>query len=92
MSVVRPFSIAESVFPDSDGPLRAKNTRQYEAMVTLKGNLAASAFALAVVTGDPCLNGELVAPCPRPAAASRWGAGGGPSRRGGILCPGNLRT
>ena len=33
----------ELVFPDSDGKPMAENTRQYEAIVTLKGNIEAFA-------------------------------------------------
>lgn len=39
-------------FPDSDGLPMAENTRQYEAIVTLKGNIEAFAPADAFVAGD----------------------------------------
>jgi Uma2 family endonuclease len=42
----------ELVFPDSDGKPMAENTRQYEAVVTLKGNIEAFAPAEAFVAGD----------------------------------------
>jgi Uma2 family endonuclease len=40
------------VFPDSDGKPMAENTRQYEAIVTLKGNVEAFAPTTAFVAGD----------------------------------------
>jgi Uma2 family endonuclease len=46
---VPPFGL---VFPDSDGQPMAENTRQYEAIVTLKGNIEAFAPESAFVAGD----------------------------------------
>ncbi|MFO0825604.1 MAG: Uma2 family endonuclease [Gemmataceae bacterium] len=42
----------ELEFPDSDGMPMAENTRQYEAIVTLKGNIEAFAPKDAFVAGD----------------------------------------
>ena len=52
MSAVRPVPAFGLVFPDSDGQPMAENTRQYEAIVTLKGNIEAFAPADAFVAGD----------------------------------------
>jgi Uma2 family endonuclease len=52
MSAVRPIPLAGLVFPDSDGKPMAENTRQYEAIVTLKGNIEAFAPETAFVAGD----------------------------------------
>ena len=49
MSTVQLPAVA---FPDSDGKPMAENTRQYEAIVTLKGNIEAFAPATAFVAGD----------------------------------------
>jgi Uma2 family endonuclease len=43
---------ADHEFPSSDGKPMAENTRQYEAIVTLKGNVEAFAPADAFVAGD----------------------------------------
>jgi Uma2 family endonuclease len=51
MSVSHPLT-TEVEFPDSDGKPMAENTRQYEAIVTLKGNIEAFAPATAFVAGD----------------------------------------
>lgn len=52
MSAVRPVPAFGLVFPDSDGQPMAENTRQYEAIVTLKGNVEAFAPEAAFVAGD----------------------------------------
>ena len=52
MNAVRPVPAFGLVFPDSDGQPMAENTRQYEAIVTLKGNIEAFAPADAFVAGD----------------------------------------
>ena len=52
MSATHSLPSAELVFPDSDGKPMAENTRQYEAIVTLKGNIEAFAPASAFVAGD----------------------------------------
>ena len=56
------------VFPDSDGKPMAENTRQYEAIVTLKGNIEAFAPATAFVAGDHLIytdqNNPLVCQAP----------------------------
>lgn len=52
MSAVRPVPAFGLVFPDSDGQPMAENTRQYEAIVTLKGNIEAFALETAFVAGD----------------------------------------
>jgi Uma2 family endonuclease len=52
MSAIRPVPPFGLVFPDSDGQPMAENTRQYEAIVTLKGNIEAFAPADAFVAGD----------------------------------------
>ena len=52
MSVIHPAPTLGLEFPDSDGKLMAENTRQYEAIVTLKGNIEAFAPATAFVAGD----------------------------------------
>jgi Uma2 family endonuclease len=52
MSAVRPVPVFGLVFPDSDGQPMAENTRQYEAIVTLKGNVEAFAPETAFVAGD----------------------------------------
>lgn len=52
MSTTFPASPFGLVFPDSDGQPMAENTRQYEAIVTLKGNVEAFAPADAFVAGD----------------------------------------
>jgi len=49
MSAIR---FPQLAFPDSDGKPMAENTRQYEAIVTLKGNIEAFAPADAFVAGD----------------------------------------
>jgi Uma2 family endonuclease len=51
MSAVRPPAF-DLDFPDSDGKPMSENTRQYEAIVTLKGNIEAFAPATAFVAGD----------------------------------------
>ena len=45
-------SDAELEFPSSDGKRMSENTRQYEAIVTLKGNIEAFTPADAFVAGD----------------------------------------
>jgi Uma2 family endonuclease len=52
MSVVHPVASIGLVFPDSDGQPMAENTLQYEAIVTLKGNIEAFAPKTAFVAGD----------------------------------------
>lgn len=52
MNAVRPVPPFGLVFPDSDGQPMAENTRQYEAIVALKGNIEAFAPADAFVAGD----------------------------------------
>ncbi|MCS6865941.1 MAG: Uma2 family endonuclease [Gemmataceae bacterium] len=52
MKAVQTVPATELVFPDSDGQPMAENTRQYEAIVTLKGNIEAFAPATAFVAGD----------------------------------------
>lgn len=52
MSVVLPVPAFGLVFPDSDGQPMAENTRQYEAIVTLKGNIEAFVPDTAFVAGD----------------------------------------
>ncbi|HSQ58563.1 MAG TPA: Uma2 family endonuclease [Gemmata sp.] len=52
MSTILPVPPYGLVFPDSDGQPMAENTRQYEAIVTLKGNIEAFAPANAFVAGD----------------------------------------
>ena len=52
MSTILPVPPYGLVFPDSDGQPMAENTRQYEAIVTLKGNIEAFAPADAFVAGD----------------------------------------
>ncbi len=52
MSGNRPVPPFGLVFPDSDGQPMAENTRQYEAIVTLKGNIEAFAPRTAFVAGD----------------------------------------
>jgi Uma2 family endonuclease len=52
MSALLPVPPFGLVFPDSDGQPMAENTRQYEAIVTLKGNIEAFAPADAFVAGD----------------------------------------
>ncbi len=52
MSTVQPVPAFGLVFPDSDGQPIAENTRQYEAIVTLKGNIEAFAPHDAFVAGD----------------------------------------
>jgi Uma2 family endonuclease len=51
MSTTHPPT-AELEFPDSDGKPMAENTRQYEAIVTLKGNIESFAPMTAFVAGD----------------------------------------
>lgn len=52
MSALLPVPPYGLVFPDSDGQPMAENTRQYEAIVTLKGNIEAFVPADAFVAGD----------------------------------------
>lgn len=52
MSTTLPVPAFGLVFPDSDGQPMAENTRQYEAIVTLKGNIEAFAPESAFVAGD----------------------------------------
>jgi Uma2 family endonuclease len=51
MSAVQPPP-SELVFPDSDGQPMAENTRQWEAIATLKGNIEALTPRTAFVAGD----------------------------------------
>lgn len=51
MSAVRTAAF-DLAFPDSDGKPMSENTRQYEAIVTLKGNIEAFAPDTAFVAGD----------------------------------------
>jgi Uma2 family endonuclease len=46
-------------FPSSDGTPMSENTRQYEAIVTLKGNIEAFAPATAFVAGDHLIYVDL---------------------------------
>jgi Uma2 family endonuclease len=64
MSTVR---YPDLVFPDSDGKPMAENTRQYEAIVTLKGNVEAFAPATAFVAGDHLIYTDPLDPAARQA-------------------------
>lgn len=52
MSAIKQPMVPAIQFPDSDGKPMAENTRQYEAIVTLKGNIEAVAPDTAFVAGD----------------------------------------
>ncbi len=62
-----PVTAPELVFPDSDGLPMAENTRQYEAIVTLKGNVEAFAPATAFVAGDHLIYVDPLDPTERQA-------------------------
>jgi Uma2 family endonuclease len=52
MSAVHPVPVGELEFPSSDGQPMAENTRQWEAIATLKGNIESFTPATAFVAGD----------------------------------------
>ena len=67
MSGNRPVPPFGLVFPDSDGQPMAENTRQYEAIVTLKGNIEAFAPRTAFVAGDHLIYVDAQNPAARQA-------------------------
>jgi Uma2 family endonuclease len=65
MSAVHAVPAFGLVFPDSDGRPMAENTRQYEAIVSLKGNIEAFAPATAFVAGDHLIYVDPLDPAER---------------------------
>jgi Uma2 family endonuclease len=67
MSALRPGPPAGLVFPDSDGQPMAENTRQWEAIATLKGNIEAFTPETAFVAGDNLIYVDPTDPAERQA-------------------------
>jgi Uma2 family endonuclease len=67
MSTLLPVPPFGLVFPDSDGQPMAENTRQWEAIATLKGNIEAFAPADAFVASDHLIYVDPLDPAARQA-------------------------
>jgi Uma2 family endonuclease len=67
MSAVRPIPAFGLVLPDPDGRPTAESTRQYDAIVTLKGNIEAFAPRTAFVAGGHVINVDPRDPAARQA-------------------------